>query len=152
MKIAALGCIICVTSLLIFSSCITTQKANLSTEDLKGTWLNEEYNRIGDPHDAKEVVAADGVVELYQKTTDTEFEYTYKISIVESWYDDNGDIWFKSEWLNVGDTADVETTILFYTLDKLSDSGTVWESCYNPARWPTELSPLEGGYSIHFRQ
>ena len=55
------------TVLLIFTNCVSTQKADLSIEDLVGTWINEEYNKIESPFNAKEVVTADGVVKGYDK-------------------------------------------------------------------------------------
>ena len=140
------------TVLLMFANCITTQKANLSTEDLAGTWLNEEYNTIESYHNPKRVVTADGVAKGYDKIADKEPESTYKISIVESWYDENGDIWFKCVWENIGPEAKVVKTKLWYSINKLSSSGTVWECCWQGSDYPTGLSQLGGGYTIHFRQ
>ncbi len=152
MKIVVYGGIICATMLLIFANCITTQKANLSTEDLAGTWLNEEYNTIESYHNPKRVVTADGVAKGYDKIADKEPESAFKISIVESWYDEKGDIWFKCVWENIGPEAEVDTTPLAYALNKLSGSGTVWEGCWQGSDYPTELSQIAGGYTTHFRQ
>ena len=152
MKIVAYGGIICTTILLILANCITIQKANFTIEDLSGTWINEEYNPIDKVHNPKEVVTADGVVKTYEKLADKEIKSTYKLSIVESWYDENGDIWFKCVWERIGLVAEVAPTNTYYDLNKLSSSGTVWERCSSAVDYPTELSQLEGSYSTHYRQ
>jgi hypothetical protein len=152
MKIVVYGGIICVTILLIFANCITTQKANFTIEDLSGTWINEEYNAIDRVYDPKEVVTADGVVKTYDKLTDKEPNWMYKLSIGESWYDENGDIWFKCVWELTGLVSEVSTTNLYYSINKLSSSGTVWECCWKASDYPTEFSQLGGGYTTHYRQ
>ena len=152
MKIVVYGGIICATMLLIFANCITTQKANFTIEDLSGTWINEEYNAIDRVYDPKEVVTADGVVKTYDKLTDKEPNWMYKLSIGESWYDENGDIWFKCVWELTGLVSEVSTTNLYYSINKLSSSGTVWECCWKASDYPTEFSQLGGGYTTHYRQ
>ena len=135
-----------------FASCITTQKAIFFIEDLVGTWINDEYAVIGASYSAKEVVTSDGVLKTYDQLTDTKQRNTYKLSIVESWYDENGDIWFKCVWEKIGAAAEVDTIHFFYSINKLSSSGTVWECCWKASDYPTELSLLAGGFTVHFRQ
>lgn len=137
--------------ILLFAGCRSTPPAIFTLEDLAGTWLNEDYSAIGSYYDPKEVVTADGVVRGYSQITDAEPDWTYKISIVECWRDENGDIWFKCEWKNIGREAEVAKTTEYYGINKISVSGTVWESCLKGSDYPTELSPLGGGYTIHFR-
>lgn len=138
--------------LLTLANCITTQKANLSVEALVGTWINGEYAEIGVSYSAKEVVTSDGVLKSYDQLTDTKQRNTYQLSIVDSWYDENGDIWFKCVWERIGAAAEVDTIDFYYSLNKLSSAGTVWECCWKASDYPTELSQLAGGYTVHFRQ
>lgn len=152
MKFAARRKIFSAIILLILANCITTQKANFSIEDLSGTWINEEYNAIEIPHDPKEVVTADEVLKSYEYISDREPNWTYKLSIGESWYDENGDIWFKCVWELMGLVAEVSPTYTYYSINKISNSGTVWECCWRTSDYPTELSQLEGGYRTLFRQ
>jgi hypothetical protein len=133
-------------------SCITTQKANLSIEDLAGTWINEEYDDIASPESAKVVVTADGVLTTYYRIADKKVRSTFEISIVESWYDENGDIWFKSVWERIGALAEVTHTNIYYSINRLSNSGTVWERCDQASDYPTELSQIAGALRIHFRK
>ena len=135
-----------------FAGCVSTQTADLTIEELVGTWTNEEYAEIGVPFSSKEVVTADGVLKTYDQLTDTKQRNTYTLSIVASWYDENGDIWFKCVWERIGATAEVDTIDFYYSLNKLSDSGTVWECCWKASDYPTELSQLAGGFTVHFRQ
>ena len=138
--------------ILVFASCVSTQTANLTIEDLVGTWINEEYAEIGVSYSAKEVVSSDGVLKTYDKLTDTKQRNAYKLAIDESWYDEKGDIWFKCVWERIGATAEVDTIDFYYSLNRLSNSGTVWECCWKASDYPTELSQLAGGFTVHFQQ
>ena len=138
--------------LLVFASCVTTQTADLIIEDLAGTWTNEEYDHIASPISAKVVITADGLMRTFDLIADEKVRTTYKLSIVESWYDKNGGIWFKSVWERIGAVAAVTPTNIHYSINKLSNSGTVWESCAKASDYPTELAQLAVNLMIYFRQ
>lgn len=138
--------------LLVLAGCVTTPTANLTIEDLACTWANEEYDHIASPISAKVVITADGIARTFDLIADTKVRSTYELSIVESWYDENGDIWFKSVWERIGAVAEVTPTNIYYFLNKLSNSGTVWESCEKTSDYPTELSRLAGSLMIYFRR
>ena len=151
MKTAFWGAIVCVTTLLIFATCVTTQKANISIEDIAGTWINEEYNHIASPISAKVVVTADGVLKTYDLIEDEKHGFTFKLSIVESWYDENGDIWFRAVSELIGPESEFRP-YTHYILNRLSDSVTIWKRCGSTVEYPTELSKLAGSLSVYFRQ
>lgn len=138
--------------LLALATCVSTQTADLAIDDLAGTWTNEEYDHIASPISAKVVITADGVMKTFDLIADTKVRSTYKLSIVESWYDENGDIWFKCVWERIGPKGEVSKTKIYYTRNRLSGSGAIWESCGKASDYPNELSKLAGSLMIYFRQ
>jgi hypothetical protein len=138
--------------LLGLAGCVSTQTANLTIDDLAGTWTNEEYDHIASPISAKVVITADGVARTFDLIADEKVRSTYKLSIVESWYDENGDVWFKCVWERIGAKAEVAKTNVYYSLNRLSVSGTIWDYCLKASDYPTEIAQLAGAVVVYFRQ
>ncbi len=132
--------------LIIFGSCATGQKAHvdkkMSIEDIYGTWISNTARF------AKVILYDDGTWELYEKATDTEPIYTAKMTITDSWYDQEGNLWVKM--IIVGKTGD--TVHIAYDLDKFHKSGIVWESVWAENDYPDDLSTTAGKYNILYRQ
>lgn len=85
------------------------------------------------------------MLKFYGSLFPNEQPYIGEFTITESWYDDEGDLWFKNTWGNK-DLGGIE-----YFLNKISKSGTVWEGCWNGTSYPTEISPIEGECFVYYR-
>ena len=115
-------------------------------EVFSGTWINEDYPG-GVYYQQKIINYSDGMWEEYDFITDDE-EYVHygKYTMDDMWVDSNGDIWFKAQWECLLHGSK------YFLLGKISNSGTVWEYVYQVSRYPTEISPIEGHYTIRYRQ
>jgi len=150
MKIRTLvSILILVLAVLIISEGYATEK-RVTKRDYKffsGTRINEEYNSHHFP--AKYVIRRDGTFDCYFRTTDTKVAVNGHYVIVEKWTDLEGNIWYKSHtWEGVM----VEGKPWRYELDKVSNSGKVWEYIALPGDFPTELDENNFHYHIYYRQ
>jgi hypothetical protein len=116
----------------------------ITIDDIYGAWVNPDYNEKAPA--AKWISHEDGSFEIYNKITDNKPSWTGKESITGSWHDKEGNLWiqFIAVYNEDGYTC--------YHLSKYSDSGKVWESVWTGARYPEEMSPIGGNYTIHYRQ
>ena len=131
--------------ILMLVTCASSPKTRFSIDEVAGTkWFNEEYPPSSGTDLAE--ITTDGMMKFYSSLLTNEPPWIGKFTIIENWYDEKGDLWFKSTWENkdVGPIA--------YFLCKISKSGTVWESCWSASGYPSELSPIEGEYSIYYRK
>ena len=114
---------------------------------VEGTWTNEEYN--SHPHMGKYVLRRDGTFDSYFTTSDTEKEGANHYIIVEKWTDSEGSIWYKMhEWAGIM----VEGKPTFYSLNKFSNSGKIWEFIWLSGEFPTEFDENNFHYHIYYRQ
>ena len=115
----------------------------ITVDDIYGTWVNADYNEKA-PR-AKWIRHKNGTLELYNKINDNEPSYTGKETMTGSWHDEEGNLWTQSITVFNHDS-------MSYLLSKYSDSGNVWELVWSEAKYPNEMSPIGGNYSIYYRQ
>ncbi len=126
----------------------------ISIEDTYGTWVNADYNTKGQM--AKEIDYPNGTYAEYQQLTDTEPTWIGEKTIIDSWYDKEGNLWIK--WTIFWDEEKSSYKKVvggggpWYGLFKFSDSGKVRESVRSNKDYPDEMSPIGGNYAIHYRQ
>ena len=141
--------LILVFAVMIISEGYATEK-KVTKRDYRffsGTWINEEYN--SHPFPAKWVIRRDGTFDGYFRTTDSNKAGNGHFVIVEKWTDLEGNIWYKSHtWEGVM----VEGKPTSYDLNKLSNSGKVWEYLALPGDFPTELDENNFQYHVYYRQ
>jgi hypothetical protein len=128
--------------------CATTKK--VSKKDYRffsGTWINEEYNTH--PHKARLVIRPDGTFDVYRRTTDTKKHGIGVYRIVDKWTDSEGNIWYK---MHVWPGVMVEGKPDSYELDKVSNSGNVWEYVSISGDFPTEINENHPRYHIYYRK
>ena len=114
-------------------------------EVFNGTWINEDFAGVVD-FMQKYVHYPDGRWETYNLITGDQRGCYGKHTIDVKWVDSNGDVWFKAS------TECLLHKEKFFVLGKISNSGTVLEQVSQRSKYPTEISPIEGLYSIHYRQ
>jgi len=136
-----------VTVLIILGNCATKQKA-ISEKEAKdalvGTWINPEYLATS-RYRQKRVFTTEGKAIWYNKVTSKEPMLQQNYTIVESWRDRKGDIWYK---LIVGFATD-----RFKYLAKINISENTFEYLeLGGARFPTEIDPTHVNYRIYYRQ
>ena len=130
---------------LLFVVSVSFAGDKITIEDTYGAWINSDYNteKYGR---AKEINHPDGTSEWYYRVTDIEPCYTLKYSITDSWYDKEGNFWIKCIFYTI------EENSTSYMIFKFSDSGKVRESVWSGVKYPDEMSPIGGNYSIYYRQ
>jgi len=133
-----------ITIAFLFTVSLIYAEDKISIGDTYGTWLNADYNFSG--QNAKILITPEGIVEEYNKDTDTEPIYRSQRTITASWHDSDGNLWMKCKLveLDMGEKR--------YELDKFSDFGKVWELVWRGSDFPDEMSPIGGSYEIHYRQ
>jgi hypothetical protein len=137
--------LIMVVSLTILTSGGTKKEISVD-EAIKAfsyTWVNPDYSRdMG----RKIVVHPDGIISIYglvELSLDTphrEERYT----IDEAWTDRDGNIWFK--------TTHTQQEGITYQINRISESGTVWEYHWSFSDLPDEINPDAPKYRIRYRQ
>ena len=144
MKLTKTSVIGMVAAILALAICMTAPRAKFAIADLAGTkWFNNEYPPSSGWDRAE--ITTDGIMKMYSSVVSGN-PWTEKYTITESWHDRNGDLWFKNTWDEAG------TGGKYFVLNKISKSGAVWEFCVSGSGYPAELSPLEGDYTIYYRE
>ena len=126
----------------LLGTCATT-KTPLPTDnidELVGTWVNTDYNIRAQ----KIVIEPDGVYVSYKKIEYTVHSGTGTLEIIEKWRDSKGNIFIKTREIPGGDWV--------YSLNKISNSGTVLEYVNSYKDYPTEINPDDLEYRIYYRQ
>jgi hypothetical protein len=135
-----------ITSALLFTVSLIYAEDKISIGDTYGTWVNADYNERSEV--ALVIFNPDGSAVGYAKDTDTEISWTAQLTITDSWYDEDGNLWIKRE----GDLVSGARTYFYYWLEKYSSDGSVWEYVWRGSGYPTEMSLIGGNYEIHYRQ
>jgi hypothetical protein len=129
-------------------------------EEIFGTWVNEETttSHFQALHFHKIVITADAFkdylnvsdsVPVTEGTAETDAGW-----IDSKWTDSEGNTWYKA--FHVFTTGPYKGNKI-QELDKLSKSGTVWESVFSYVRefnannYPTKIDPMSFTYSIFYR-
>ena len=140
--------------ILLFTVSVSFAGGKISIEDTYGTWVNADYNEKGQY--VKEIDHPDGTYVLYLKLTDTEPTWIGEKTIIDSWYDKEGNLWIKCTIFWEEERSSYEREVggqsTSYRLYKYSDSGKVRESVWSYQDYPDEMSPIGGNYAIHYRQ
>ena len=139
-------------ALIMLGGCASAKYVAKPNEEIYGTWVNEKMSA------QKIVVGPDGG-KTYLKLTDTTPYFETAGEIVSKWTDSEGNIWYKCMSARVKG-AYANAAAKFTELDKLSKSGTVWESVWtmpmsdeeikNP-KYPTKIDPQDSNYGIYYR-
>jgi hypothetical protein len=130
--------------ILLFAASLSFAGDKISIDDIYGTWVNSDYNEMA--QFAKVIISPERMGEGYKIETDSEPSWIWEITVADSWHDSDGNLWIK--WSIVT----VDTGYKAYELNKFSRSGSVWEWVHSAGDYPTEMSPIAGTYSIHYRQ
>ena len=128
--------------LLLPGTCAST-KIPLPTDnidELVGTWVNTDYSFRAQ----KFVLDPDGVYVSYKKIEYTVHSGTGTLELIEKWTDSKGNIFCKIRFDRGGE--------LVYELDRISNTGTVWESVQSYKDYPAEINPDDLEYRIYYRQ
>ena len=143
MKIRTLFLVI----ILLFVISVSFAGNKITIEDTYGTWVNSDYNDKG--IEAVAIMTSEGKIIRYNSEKDTEPYWTGNYTVVDSWYDSEGNLWLKR-------TFDSDThareDFIGYELSKYSDSARVWEAVWKSSGYPTEMSLIAGTYEIRYRQ
>ena len=132
--------VILATGMLV-TGCVTFSRRDFTIEELAGTtWINEEYLS-----NVKVVVTHDNKWETYFSMSAEEPTWVETYEITDTWYR-GGDLWFR--YTSVEKVSNKK----WFGLSRISEAGSVWESCFRGSGYPTALDPLEGGLSIYFRK
>jgi len=136
-------------AVLIISECFATEK-KVTKRDYRfrsGTWINEDFNSHA--FFARLELYRDGSWDGYNRISDTGKKETGHYAIVDKWTDSEGNIWYKTHWW-YGPID--EEHISDYEIDKLSESGKVWEYISDAYEFPTEIDESDPRYHIYYRQ
>ena len=133
--------------LIIFGNCATKQIAiskEEAMEALVDTWINPEYP--GDSiYDQKVIFTTEGKVSDYTEVTSRVHNWQGSYTIVESWKDRKGNIWYK---LTAGNDPR-----FFKHLVKINvTENTLEHLTYGQATWPIEIDTKHINYRIYYRQ
>lgn len=129
--------------ILVFFSGCATAKIPLPTDnfdEMVGIWVNKDYK----VRSQKIVIEPDGVYTAYKKIEYTTWSGTGTLEPIEKWTDSKKNIFIKtreftgSEWV--------------YSINKISNSGTVLEYVNSYKDYPTEINPNDLEYRIYYRQ
>ena len=137
---------------LILFICTPIFADDISTTELmmliSGTWINKEYRDAG--WWGKLVVNENGRIDSYIEKSDTKPHEWGELVIYDIWTDDEGNIWFKSSGYSGGyfEGADQAN----FELNKISNSGSIWENDKSYHEYPIELNPDALLYRIWYRQ
>jgi hypothetical protein len=112
-------------------------------EEMNGVWINAKADI------QKHVNTSDGW-KMYVNISDSVPWDVGTGGIDSKWTDSEGNIWYKSFGIDQNGDKHQE-------LDKLSKSGTVWESVFrevdqfDPKYYPTKIDPMDPNYGIYLR-
>jgi hypothetical protein len=141
--------LILVLAVLIISEGFASEK-RITKRDYRfvsGTWINEEYNSSW--KHAKLIMYPDGKINRYNRTSDSGIYESGSYIIVDKWKDSEGNRWYK---MHIWSGEVVEGHPAYYELDKLSDSGKVWEWVLLGEEFPAEMDENHLWYHIYYRQ
>ena len=117
-------------------------------EEIYGTWINAQLTRAP----FQKMVIAAGKLKHYLRLSDSVPYDEATLQIVSRWTDSEGNVWYRTYGAYKGYN--------FQELDKLSDSGTVWEGefmslgfngKYDPELFPKEFHPASSNHGISYR-
>ncbi len=132
--------------LIIAGSCATEKKMIKESDELYGTWVNEDYKRKN--NDSKIIYKSEGIIERYIEVPEEYLQAQGTFFIKNKWEDTEGNIWYNAqcnwEW---GKQKFNE----FYLI-RLSKSGTIYEEIYHSRKYPTEIDSNDLTYRIYYRQ
>ena len=120
--------------MVISEGCATKKRMVKDSEELYGTWINEEYKGSTPPF-GKNVYNPDGTMEFFRTEAapwETDIEVSeggwiggdsYTYTIEDKWTDSDGNVWYKVKAVEGGH----EHGQTFHLLMKISDSNRVLE-------------------------
>ncbi len=119
-------------------------KAN---EEIYGTWTNDKAT-------PQKIVSTSAGWKQYSYISDTVPLLEGTGGIESKWTDSDGNIWYKTSSAITSETMKGDKS---QELDKLSKSGTVWESVwiwvreFGPGNYPPKIDPKDANYRIYYR-
>ena len=149
--------------LIIAGSCATKKRMVKDSEELYGTWINEEYKATVAPFEIT-VFNPNGTMSMYRTEKahwETDVEVleggwipcdTHTYTIEDKWTDSDGNVWYKVEAIAGG--YEKVSPITAYLLIKISDSNRVLEFMVGRIVYREEIDPTEVDYTyrIYYRQ
>jgi hypothetical protein len=119
-------------------------------EEIYGTWINPKY-RGEDPSNEQKFVTYDwGYSEGFLKVADKNPIERWTFIIADKWTDTDGNIWYKVFNQEAGPLSGST----WFTLNKLSENGTVIEFVWDYRKFPTEIdmNPVAINHRIYNRK
>jgi hypothetical protein len=116
---------------------------------ISGTWINNKYRDVGQY--GKQIFNENGQADIYIESSDTKPARYGELVIYDVWTDDEGNIWFKCGFYAGGyfEGAGQQN----FELNKISNSGSIWEYMISYHEYPTEIDPDSFlFYRIYHRQ
>ena len=133
--------------MVIAGSGATEKKRVKKSEELLGTWVNEDYESRAIAT-ATLVYQPDGTFEQYTDVLRTLLEVDGTFTIEDKWTDSEKNLVYKVKWSYKIGTQE----IIEFRLIKISDSGNTYEEVFDQRKYPTEIDPIDGTYRIRYRQ
>ena len=149
--------IIVLVVLVIAGSCATKKRMMKDSEELYGTWTNEEYKSTIPPFE-KEVYNPDGTYESFRTEVapwekDVEIleggwiRGTFGTFVIEDkWIDADTNVWYK--------VVNYDGNYRVFYLMKVSNSNNILEYMFSFIDYPVEIDTnnVQGKYAIYYRQ
>jgi hypothetical protein len=104
-------------------------------EELYGTWVNPKYRGESEGSEQKFVTYNWGYSEGFLKVADKNPIERWTFIIVDKWTDTDGNIWYKVFNQEAGPLSGST----WFTLNKLSENGTVMQFIVDYGKFPTEI-------------
>jgi len=115
---------------------------------IDGTWINDQYRDVGQY--GKIVSDKNGHQDNYMDSSDTHSPTEGDIIINEVWTDNEGNIWFKSNYYDGGYYEGANPAV--FLLNKISNFESIWEYVVSYHGYPTDIDPDAFFYRIYYRQ
>jgi hypothetical protein len=111
-------------------------------EEIYGTWVNMDYKPDAVPN--QKVIIYPGRFGTFGSAESKTAMVTGSYWITDKWTDSEGNIWYKTEFVEFGKKN--------YELSKISNSGKTREFVYSSSKYPTKIDPENATYHIYHRK
>jgi len=115
---------------------------------MSGTWTNDEYRDVGQY--GKFTINEDGQADMYIEKSDTEPARSGELVVYDVWTDAEANIWFKCGFYPGGYFEGADQFV--FELNRISNSGNIWEYVISYHEYPTEIDPEGFFYRTYHRQ
>lgn len=123
-------------------------KRKASVDDVHGEWFTIDYSEALPSPPAKVICSIDGTLSEYSNLSSNEPQDRGTFSIIESWVDEQGNLYLKVN------CAYEKPDSIHNTFDlwKLDSSGTVWELNRSLTDFPSKIDRTDPSYMLFNRR